>query len=70
MTDGIPVAEQERTIATVAQCQLQLRWAQQQVREACELLRRAIRTADTAEAELHTATQRLGRLEPSTARVS
>ena len=70
MKDGIPVAEQERTIVTMAACERQLRRAQHEVRCARELLRRAIRTADAAEADLHTATRRLDRLDLSKAKAS
>lgn len=64
MTDGNSLSEVERAVATVAECELQLRRAQQGVRWACEMLRRAIRVSDTAEADLRHAARRLERMDP------
>ena len=55
--------EQDRAIATVTQCELQLRRARDNVRRTGELLRRAVRTAENAQGELGDATRRLGRME-------
>lgn len=55
--------EVELATLTVQQCQLRLRRVQKQVREAREVLRRAVRAAEDAELELGDATQRLTRIE-------
>lgn len=52
-------AERSRTTAAVALCQQRLRLAEDNVRCASEMLRRAIRTAQDAESELVDATRRL-----------
>ena len=63
MTDLNLVSEQERAIAAVTHCSVQLRRAREDVRCAGEMLRRAIRTVEHAEGELGHATRRLGRME-------
>jgi hypothetical protein len=55
--------EQERAIAAVTQCELQLRRARENVRRAGEMLRRAIRGVEHAEAALGDATRRRDRME-------
>lgn len=63
MNDRNLVSEQERAVATVTQCELQLRRAQEDVRCTGEMLRRAVRSVENAEGELDDATRRLGRME-------
>jgi hypothetical protein len=63
MADRSLVSEQERAVATVMQCELQLRRAQDNVRRTGEMLRRAVRTAENAQGELGDAARRLGRME-------
>ena len=52
----------ERAAESVARCELQLRRAEESVRCAGEALRRSIRAAAEAEAELVDATRRLDRI--------
>jgi hypothetical protein len=61
MTDRNPASEEERAIATLARCELQLRRAQETVRNTGEMLRRAVRTAENAEGEFGDATRRVDR---------
>ena len=63
MTNGQPVSEQERAGATVAQCQGQLRQAQEYARRAGESLRRAHRVVEEAVGALGMASRRLDRME-------
>lgn len=65
MINQKPVSEQERAIATVSKHELQLRQAQDNVRCASEVLRRAVRTAERAEGELGAATRRLAQFRPT-----
>jgi hypothetical protein len=63
MTDLNLASEQERAIATVTHCSARLRRAREDVRCTGEVLRRAIRTVESAEGDLGDATRRLGRME-------
>lgn len=54
-----PVSEQERAIETVRKLERQLRQAQDNIRCAGEMLRRAVRAAEHADGELGAATRRL-----------
>lgn len=63
MTPWNLISEQDRAVATVHQCGNRLRQAQDEVRSASELLRRALRSLATVEGELEDATRRLNRLD-------
>jgi hypothetical protein len=63
VSDRNPVSEQERAAVTVKQQVLLLHRAQENVRRAGDMLRRAIRAAEEAESELQLATKRLNRME-------
>lgn len=63
MSPGSLVTEQDRALATVSDCGFRLRQAQDAVRSASELLRRALRAVETVEGELHEATRRLDRFD-------
>ena len=63
MTPWNLISEQDRAVATVSQCGNRLRQAQDEVRGASELLRRALRSLATVEGELGEATRRLNRLD-------
>jgi hypothetical protein len=62
MADRNLGSEKDRAIATVTQCELELRRAQETVRCTSEMLRRAVRTAENAQGELGDAARRLGRM--------
>jgi hypothetical protein len=63
MTDRELIAAREKAIATMTECAQQLRRAQETVRCAAEVLRRAIRAAEAAERELGESARRLDRME-------
>lgn len=63
MTPWNLISEQDRAVATVNQCGNRLRQAQDEVRSASELLRRALRSLANVEGELGDATRRLNRLD-------
>ncbi len=69
MPDRTLVSEQERAVASVTQRELELRQAQEGVRTAGEMLRRAIRASKAAEGDLSDAERRLDRLAVSLNRV-
>jgi hypothetical protein len=69
MTDRDLGVEEGRAMATVTQCEIQLRRAQEGVRRAGEVLRRAVRTAETAQGDLGDATDRLDRVQVRLTRV-
>lgn len=68
MTTRSPVSEAEKATAIVAQCELQLWKAQEDVRRSGEMLRRAIRASKDAEDDLGNATRRLDRMASSATR--
>jgi hypothetical protein len=70
MSDRNPLSEQQRAIAAVALCQVQLRHARDSVRGVGEALRRAVRSAENAEGDYHNATYRLNRFSEPETRVS
>ncbi len=63
MNDWHPGSAQQKALATVAQCALELRRAQELVRRAGEVLRRANRAAENAKGELGDATRKLTRMD-------
>jgi hypothetical protein len=68
MTTRSPVSEAEKATVVVAQCELQLWKAQEEVRRSGEMLRRAIRASKDAEDHLGDATRRLDRMASTATR--
>lgn len=62
MSEAGLAMEQARAGAEVSHCEGQLRKAQEEARQAAEMLRRAIRRTDEADSALAEATRRLDRI--------